>query len=81
MILDNPEHAPTLAELMPHSAAFGYGIFDDTPIDKHARIPLADRRERPGDTAARSIEGNIVEKLWGGHSRIFCGITSFRGSV
>ena len=39
------------------------------------------RRERPGDTASRCIDGNIVEKLWGGEFRILWRITSFRGSV
>jgi CubicO group peptidase (beta-lactamase class C family) len=29
-----PVHAPTMRELMSHSAGFTYGIFGDTPVDK-----------------------------------------------
>lgn len=32
--LDKPSHAPTMGELMPHSAGFTYGFFGSTPVDK-----------------------------------------------
>ena len=34
MILIDPIHPPTMAELMTHTAGFTYGIFGDTPVDK-----------------------------------------------
>jgi CubicO group peptidase (beta-lactamase class C family) len=37
MILVDPDHAPTIAELMSHSAGFTYGFFGDTPVDKMYR--------------------------------------------
>jgi CubicO group peptidase (beta-lactamase class C family) len=37
MILVDPEHAPTMAELMSHTAGFTYGFFGDTPVDKMYR--------------------------------------------
>jgi CubicO group peptidase (beta-lactamase class C family) len=33
-ILDKPGHAPTMGELMSHSAGFTYGFFGSTPVDK-----------------------------------------------
>ncbi|WP_263350159.1 serine hydrolase domain-containing protein [Acidicapsa acidisoli] len=33
MILADPDHAPTMRELMTHTAGFTYGFFGDTPID------------------------------------------------
>jgi CubicO group peptidase (beta-lactamase class C family) len=33
-ILDKPGHAPTMGELMSHSAGFTYGYFGSTPVDK-----------------------------------------------
>jgi CubicO group peptidase (beta-lactamase class C family) len=33
-ILEAPKHAPTMAELMSHSAGFTYGYFGATPVDK-----------------------------------------------
>jgi CubicO group peptidase (beta-lactamase class C family) len=32
-ILVDPDHAPTMSELMSHSAGFTYGFFGDTPVD------------------------------------------------
>jgi CubicO group peptidase (beta-lactamase class C family) len=32
--LDEPGHAPTMGELMSHSAGFTYGYFGSTPVDK-----------------------------------------------
>jgi CubicO group peptidase (beta-lactamase class C family) len=32
--LDAPAHAPTMAELMSHTAGFTYGLFGNTPVDK-----------------------------------------------
>jgi len=34
MVLEDPNHPPTMAELMTHTAGFTYGIFGDTPVDK-----------------------------------------------
>jgi CubicO group peptidase (beta-lactamase class C family) len=34
MILENPEHAPTMRELMSHTAGFTYGFIGNTPVDK-----------------------------------------------
>jgi CubicO group peptidase (beta-lactamase class C family) len=33
-VLVAPHHAPTMRELMSHSAGFTYGFFGDTPVDK-----------------------------------------------
>jgi CubicO group peptidase (beta-lactamase class C family) len=33
MILVDPDHAPTMRELMTHTAGFTYGYFGDTPVD------------------------------------------------
>jgi CubicO group peptidase (beta-lactamase class C family) len=35
--LDQPGHAPTMGELMSHSAGFTYGFFGSTPVDKMYR--------------------------------------------
>jgi len=32
-ILADPDHAPTMRELMTHTAGFTYGFFGDTPVD------------------------------------------------
>jgi CubicO group peptidase (beta-lactamase class C family) len=37
MILEDPDHPPTMRELMSHTAGFTYGIFGDTPVDKMYR--------------------------------------------
>jgi CubicO group peptidase (beta-lactamase class C family) len=34
MILVDPDHTPTMRELMSHTAGFTYGFFGDTPVDK-----------------------------------------------
>jgi CubicO group peptidase (beta-lactamase class C family) len=34
MILEDPVHAPTMEELMTHTAGFVYGFFGNTPVDK-----------------------------------------------
>ncbi len=34
MILEDPKHAPTMHELMTHTAGFTYGFFGNTPVDK-----------------------------------------------
>jgi CubicO group peptidase (beta-lactamase class C family) len=34
MILGDPVHPPTMAELMTHTAGFTYGVFGDGPVDK-----------------------------------------------
>jgi CubicO group peptidase (beta-lactamase class C family) len=44
-ILEAPKHAPTMAELMSHTAGFTYGYFGASPVDKmyQADHPLAKR--------------------------------------
>ena len=37
MILVDPDHAPTMRELMSHTAGFTYGFFGNTPVDKMYR--------------------------------------------
>ncbi len=37
MVLVDPEHAPTMSELMSHTAGFTYGLFGDTPVDRMYR--------------------------------------------
>ncbi|HWG21425.1 MAG TPA: serine hydrolase domain-containing protein [Terracidiphilus sp.] len=37
MILVDPDHAPTMHELMSHTAGFTYGFFGNTPVDKMVR--------------------------------------------
>jgi CubicO group peptidase (beta-lactamase class C family) len=37
MILEDPVHAPTMAELMTHTAGFTYGIFGSTPVDQRVK--------------------------------------------
>jgi len=34
VILEKPKHAPTIGELMSHTAGFTYGLFGNTPVDK-----------------------------------------------
>ena len=45
MILVDPDHAPTMRELMSHTAGFTYGFFGDTPVDRmyRASSPLASK--------------------------------------
>ncbi len=42
LILEDPAHAPTMGELMSHTAGFTYGLFGNTPVDKlyRAAMPL-----------------------------------------
>ncbi len=37
MILTDPDHPPTMRELMTHTAGFTYGFFGDSPVDKMYR--------------------------------------------
>ena len=37
VILTDPDHAPTMRELMSHTAGFTYGFFGETPVDKMYR--------------------------------------------
>ena len=37
MVVEAPKHAPTMGELMTHTAGFTYGFFGDTPVDKEYR--------------------------------------------
>jgi len=43
-ILEAPKHAPTMGELMSHTAGFTYGAFGSTPVDKmyQAANPFAE---------------------------------------
>ncbi|MGA2167842.1 MAG: serine hydrolase domain-containing protein [Terracidiphilus sp.] len=45
MILVDPDHPPTMRELMTHTAGFTYGFFGDTPVDRMYResSPLASK--------------------------------------
>lgn len=45
VILVDPDHAPTMRELMTHTAGFTYGLFGETPVDKMYResAPLASK--------------------------------------
>jgi CubicO group peptidase (beta-lactamase class C family) len=36
-VLEDPVHAPTMAELMSHTAGFTYGMFGTSPVDKMYR--------------------------------------------
>jgi CubicO group peptidase (beta-lactamase class C family) len=39
MIVEEPGHAPSMQGLMTHTAAFTYGFFGNTPVDKeYARV-------------------------------------------
>ncbi len=62
MMLVDPEHAPTIGEVMSHSAGFSYG-FSQSPVDA---IPL---NYQPGKgwqySVGMDIEGYLVEKLSG----------------
>ncbi len=37
LILEDPDHLPTISELMSHSAGFTYGFFGNTPVDQMYR--------------------------------------------
>ena len=37
ILLTDPDHPPTMRELMTHTAGFTYGFFGDTPVDKMYR--------------------------------------------
>jgi CubicO group peptidase (beta-lactamase class C family) len=37
VLVEDPDHAPTIAELMSHTAGFSYGFFGDTPVDRQVR--------------------------------------------
>lgn len=45
MILEKPNHPPTVGELMTHTAGFSYGLFSNSPVDLlyQAKDPLAAR--------------------------------------
>jgi CubicO group peptidase (beta-lactamase class C family) len=54
MILVDPDHAPTMRELMSHTAGFTYGFFGDTPVDK---------MYRDADLFASTSLQEFIEKL------------------
>src|SRR6202046_4147440 len=37
LVVEEPKHAPTMGELMTHTAGFTYGFFGNTPVDKEYR--------------------------------------------
>ena len=41
MILVDPDHPPTMHELMSHTAGFTYGFFGDTPVDQWCATPTS----------------------------------------
>ena len=52
MILEAPAHAPTMRELLTHTAGFSYGFFGNTPVDKMYR----DERVLQSDTLQQMID-------------------------
>src|SRR5579871_879058 len=54
MILVDPDHPPTIRELMSHTAGFTYGFFGDSPVDKMYRD------EKP--LGAKNLQ-EFIEKL------------------
>ena len=46
MLLADPDHAPTMHELMTHTAGFTYGNAD-TPVDRYVQRPEPARRDQP----------------------------------
>jgi CubicO group peptidase (beta-lactamase class C family) len=51
--LDQPGHAPTMGELMSHSAGFTYGFFGSTPVDKMYREADLSNASTPQDFIGR----------------------------
>ena len=68
MILVDPDHPPTMRELMTHTAGFTYGFFGNTPVDKMYRDenvfavqePAGDDRQACEDSAALSARQRWV---------------------
>lgn len=56
-ILADPDHAPTMAELMTHSAGFGYGIALGPPSDRIEEL------YREADVLVSPDLGTMVERL------------------
>jgi CubicO group peptidase (beta-lactamase class C family) len=54
LILTDPDHPPTMRELMTHTAGFTYGFFGDTPVDK---------MYRDGNLLASANLQEFIEKL------------------
>jgi CubicO group peptidase (beta-lactamase class C family) len=45
MIREEPNHSPTMQELMTHTAGFTYGFFGNTPVDKeYTRVAVMDSK-------------------------------------
>ncbi len=56
MMLADPDHPPTMGELMTHTAGFTYGFFGETPVDKIYRD-----RQVPGSKNLKEM----IDKLSG----------------
>jgi CubicO group peptidase (beta-lactamase class C family) len=54
LVLTDPDHPPTMRELMTHTAGFTYGFFGDTPVDK---------MYRDGNLLASANLQEFIEKL------------------
>ena len=86
--LDKPAHAPTMGELMSHSAGFTYGYFGSTPVDKMYRerrppecaFAAGIHRTRRKIAAALSTRRRLGLQRFGRHPRLF-GRKAFRQAV
>ena len=54
MILVDPDHPPTMRELMSHTAGFTYGFFGDTPVDKMYRDAEPSARQKTSRSSSTS---------------------------
>jgi len=64
MILADPDHAPTMRELMTHTAGFTYGFFGDTAVDD---------REAGEDSAGLSTGLAVALQRFDGYSGVYRG--------
>jgi len=60
MRLEAPAHAPTMGELLSHTAGFTYGYFGDTPVDKMYQKSHPLQAESMGDFIKKLAELPLV---------------------
>jgi hypothetical protein len=61
IVLEDPDHAPTMRELMSHTAGFTYGIFGDTPGGQDvSRCPCTGFEESAGDDRQGGAAAAVV---------------------